>query len=355
MKKEEYSNPICITQQFRFCGNPFRVDMYRGCDFGCKYCFANARQGNFEVKWQEANIEKVEKMFQRALESEEETKNINIELIRNRIPLHCGGMSDPFQKREFEKHLTLGLIKLSLKYQYPISFSTKAAYLPNEYFEYLSNNIHAFQISIMGRDNDFVKQYETKTPTVDERIGFIKELKRRGFWVSCRIQPMIDVEQAKELIIELNDFVDYFTIEHLKIPVDNRHIRAIFEPIDKKRYTRTSSLRSYELRTEEKVKNIEYLKRYSKKPIGCGDNDIHFMSDSRCCCGVDMMPESFSNYLKYNLTYFCTGECEKDKIWIPKSDVKNIFNSDTQRSYGCKKFNEFTDIYCERYKKFLGV
>ena len=55
MKEDLYKNPICITQQFRFCGNPFRIDMYRGCDFGCQYCFANARQGNFEVKWQTAD------------------------------------------------------------------------------------------------------------------------------------------------------------------------------------------------------------------------------------------------------------------------------------------------------------
>lgn len=23
-----YTNPIFMTQQFRFCGNPFRIDMY---------------------------------------------------------------------------------------------------------------------------------------------------------------------------------------------------------------------------------------------------------------------------------------------------------------------------------------
>lgn len=354
MPIEEYKNPICITQQFRFCGNPFRIDMYRGCDFGCRYCFANARQGNFEVKWQNASIEKVRKLFQKAFDTDVETKNINVELLRNKVPLHCGGMSDPFQEREFDDKLTLELIKLTSEYDYPVSFSTKCASLPDEYYEVLRPDIHAFQISIMGLSEDFIRKYEVNTPTAEERINFCKTLKDKGFWVSCRIQPLIDVEEAKNLILTLNGVVDYFTVEHLKIPVDNKHIRALFEPIDKEIYKRTSSLRSYELIKEKKVENINYLKQFTTTPIGCGDNDIHYMSDSRCCCGVDMMPGAFKNYLKYNLTYFCTGDCNKEELWCPQSSIKSIFNSDTQRSYGCEKFSEFTDEYCRRYKDFLG-
>lgn len=353
MKYKEYKNPICITQQFRFCGNPFRIDMYRGCDFGCNYCFANARQGNFKVEWQSADINKIEKMFYKAFETDIEYKNINIELLRNRVPLHCGGMSDPFQYREFNEKLTLQLIKLSSKYNYPICFSTKCANLPEEYFKYLRNDIHTFQISIIGVSDDFIRKYESNTPTAIERIQFCKLLKEKGFWVSCRIQPLIDIKEAESLIKELDGVVDYFTVEHLKIPVDNKHIRSLFEPIDKNLYKRTSSLRSYELNKETKINNIKYLKNNTNTPIGCGDNDIHYMSDSRCCCGVDLMPESFRNYLKYNLTYFCTGEYNKDDLWTPSCSVKNIFNSDTQKSYKCEKFSDFTDEYCRRYEQFL--
>ena len=49
-----YKYPIALTQQFRFCGNPFRVDLYKGCDFGCKYCFANSRNGGFRADFDEA-------------------------------------------------------------------------------------------------------------------------------------------------------------------------------------------------------------------------------------------------------------------------------------------------------------
>ena len=212
MKEDLYKNPICITQQFRFCGNPFRIDMYRGCDFGCQYCFANARQGNFEVKWQTADEKMVERAFHKAFDEDKEYKNVTVELMRHKVPLHCGGMSDPFQAREWDIGATKKLIELSNKYDYPISFSTKAAHLPEEYYNILNPNIHAFQISLMGYDEDFVRKYESNTPSPAERIEFCKELKRRGFWVSCRIQPMIDVEQARKVIEALNDTVDYFTV-----------------------------------------------------------------------------------------------------------------------------------------------
>ena len=122
-----YKKPICLTQQFRFCGNAFRVDTYRGCDFGCKYCFANSRNGNFSCNFDETSVEILDKFFAKALETDKEYKDINVELLRNRVPLHLGGMSDPFQTREWDMGLTYHLIELSNKYNYPMSISTKTA------------------------------------------------------------------------------------------------------------------------------------------------------------------------------------------------------------------------------------
>ena len=45
-KNESYSKPLGLTSQFRFCGNPFRLDFYKFCSFGCKYCFARNIKGN---------------------------------------------------------------------------------------------------------------------------------------------------------------------------------------------------------------------------------------------------------------------------------------------------------------------
>ena len=188
MKKNNvYKYPLALTQQFRFCGNPFRLDFYKGCDFGCLYCFANARGGNICHQYAEADFSVIEKYINKAFESDKPTKNINVELIRNRVPFHIGGMSDPFQTREWEMKLNYKMIELSNKYEYPIIFSTKTAYLPDEYYEILNPKLHAFQVSLMGYDDDFIRDYETHTPTAKERIDFVKTLREKGLWVSVRL------------------------------------------------------------------------------------------------------------------------------------------------------------------------
>ena len=349
--KDTYKYPLALTQQFRFCGNPFRLDFYRGCDFGCKYCFANARQGGFKQTFDYANFSIVENYFKKAFDSNKEYKNITIELLRHKVPIHIGGMSDPFQTREWKLKLNYKMIQLSNKYNYPLIFSTKTAHLPDEYFEVLNPELHAFQISLFGFNEDFVRKYETNTPSPKERINFIKKLKDKGFWVSVRIQPMIDLDEAITLCENIDGLVDYITVEHLKIPTDNKAVRKLFEPFDKDNYYRPSSLRNYELHREIKEKNIKEIKKHVKHTkIGCGDNDIHHLSDSNCCCGVDTINENFNSWLKYNFTYFVTKNPdikEIDSLYIPESSVSSVLNPDT-RLQGKKAYSDYVHDYCEK-------
>lgn len=351
---DTYKYPLALTQQFRFCGNPLRLDFYRGCDFGCKYCFANVRGGGMKHIYDYATFEIVKNLFHKAFDENKETKNITIELLRHKTPLHIGGMSDPFQSREFKLKLNYEMIKLSNKYNYPLMFSTKTAFLPDEYFEILNPELHAFQISLFGYDEDFIRKYETNTPSPQERIKFIKKLKEKGFWVGVRLQPLIDIEQAIKLCKNIDGIVDYITVEHLKIPSDNQAVKKLFEPIDKDKYYRPSSMRNLELRKEYKVENINKIKKILKNTkIGCGDNDIHYLSESNCCCGIDTINENFNNYLKYNLTYFTTANPESlDGIYYPKGSVSSCLNPDT-RIKGKKYFNEYTNIYCNKKNNFM--
>ena len=332
-----YSLPVMMTQQFRFCPNPFRVDLYKGCDFGCLYCFANSNQSAGHDGFAVAKIKTIEDLFKKAFEStEKSSENINVELLRHRVPLHCGGMSDPFQTREWHLHLTKQLIELSNKYEYPISFSTKTASLPEEYFQLLNPKLHAFQVSIMGWDEEYIKKYETNTPTAQERLAFVKKLRDKGFWCSIRIQPCIDIEQAKKLVIAAGNIPSYITVEHLKIPNDNAEVKALFreEYQGSKFYKPTNNMRNIEMYPTVKMENIRILKEIANSNgvlIGVGDNDLHHLSQSRCCCGIDLAGEAFQNYLKYNLTYMITGESEPSELWCPECNCREIFNSQVHK------------------------
>lgn len=356
-----YKYPIALTQQFRFCGNPFRVDLYKGCDFGCKYCFANSRNGGFRVDFDEADFSIVEQYFYKAFETEGDTKDVTIELMRHRVPFHVGGMSDPFQTREVEDemHLTYKLIELSNKYDYPLIFSTKRADLPKEYWDILNPELHAFQVSIIGYDDEYSRQYETNTPTPKQRIEFIKELHSKGFWSAVRIQPLIDLDQAIKVCQAVDGIADFIVVEHLKIPADNKTMRELFvNTLNMGNYAVLNNMRNFELKQDIKISNINKIKEVLKTtPIGCGDNDLHYMSQSRNCCGLDTIPsEKFKNWLKYNLTYFTTQPKDDtedmESLYIPQGSVSSCLNPHT-RLKGINDFKTYTDYYCYKNLGFM--
>ena len=199
-----YSECIQITRQFAFCPNAFRVDTYKGCSFGCQFCFANMDWQKVEDHkqnlWDVADMDKITKLFYRALETDCESRDILIELIRHRVPIHCGGMSDPFQHREWEIGNTKRLIELSNKYNYPIMFSTKTASLHDEYYSLLNPKIHAFQVSIRGFSKEYTDKWERNCKSAIERLEFVKLLREvYGIWCAVRIQPIIDIEECVAL------------------------------------------------------------------------------------------------------------------------------------------------------------
>ena len=353
---EKYTQPIQITKAFRFCANCFRVDMYRGCDFGCQYCSANKNcwANKDSTIWREAELSDISKKFEQAFESDADTNDVVVELLRHRMPLHCGGMSDPFQSREWELHLTKQLIELCNKYQYPICFSTKTAHLPEEYFEILNPALHAFQSSIIGWDEEYIRKWEHNTPTAQERVAFVEDLRKRGFWCSIRIQPAIDIEQVLKLVDNAKNIPSYYTIEHLRLP--NYMLELVYDRILN---NEDFKLHAYNLeaKKEVKIRNIqrviEVANSYGVK-VGVGDNDLHYMSQSRCCCGIDLINEHFQNYLKYNLTYFATGDFNCDDIWVPENNLRRYIQENTSFGNSQVEFRKYTKDYISEHKDWIG-
>lgn len=318
-KTKKYNYCIGLTQQFRFCGNAFRADTYQGCDFGCKYCFANYRgaigvlRKNNDSNSIPANID----VFKKYMENK--GSGLTQELINRKVPIHLGGMSDPFQRLELKERATLKFLKIFK--EYPVSISTKTANLTKEYWDILDPKYHVFQISLFSDNEETIRKFELDTPTAKERIDFIKELKRRGFWISVRIQPLIDVNEAISLLNKLDGYIDYATVEHIKVvKTGNSKLRyELFKLLGD--YSGRLKIRRnyYKLPYIDLKNDIEIIKENTNVLIGVGDNEIHELSDSKNCCGLDLMPDSFSNWLKYNSQYIRMTD---DKTgWTPVSKI----------------------------------
>jgi len=344
-KTDLYKNCLLMTQQFRFCGNPFRADTYQGCTFGCKYCFATQRNyyGNKSNKSADINV------FKRFKEGK--GKGVEKELISNNVPIHLGGMSDPFQHREFKEKRTLEFLKIFN--DYPVSISTKTSHLTDDYWQILNPEFHTFQISLISDNEETIRKFEKNTPTAKERISFIKELKKRGFWVSVRIQPIVDVKEAISLLSKLYGYIDYATVEHLKIPINggDEIINEMFSKIhDPENY---HIWRNYFKPKIQVIKNnIDIIKSHTNIKIGCGDNEIHQLSGSLNCCGLDCMPDSFKNWIKYNSMYILMTDDKSQ--WYPKTKLtqSNIPPNTMNKYNGLTDFKVYVDKYMEEVFKY---
>src|SRR3972149_4983912 len=271
-----YTNPISLTGQFRHCGNPFRIDTYMGCNFGCKYCFATFRSYGAKIRKDVADIELIKRMFHTALNTDKKINRIELELLRNRVPLHLGGMSDPFQKDEFDLGITYEFLKLSKEHNYPISISTKTAILPEKYFDVLDPKIHIFQFSKSFVDIEKQRIWERNTPEFKDTLKLIEILKEKGFWVSIRMQPLIYLEEAKKVLLQSQHLIDFFQVEHLKITKTGK--KTVREKLFEKLPDFEAGLYKlrhnyYKLDKISMLKNITELKKIAKIPIGCADNE----------------------------------------------------------------------------------
>lgn len=351
-----YKYPMAMTQQFRMCGNPFRIDVYKGCTFGCSYCFANTENFTSKDTFMISDFDKIEKDFYKAFETDKNYKGLNIELLRHKVPLHLGGMSDPLQSAEAKYGLTYRLLELTNKYHYPMMISTKASSFPSDdYWDKINSDIHAFQISLCGMDNDFIRKIESHTPPSEDRVGFIKQLKDKGCWVSVRLQPLISLPHAIDVVNATSSIVNYITVEHMKISTDmSMPLKKYWfdlSPYDASEYYRAG--KNYELETDIKLCNIQELKKISHCSIGCGDNDLHEYSDSYNCCGIDTINDNFNNWLKYNTMYIKMTDDKSQ--WYPKSNCSSCFNSECRKQgYTYKDYvDDFMDKPIRKQKAHI--
>jgi DNA repair photolyase len=329
---------------------PFRLDAYRGCPARCIYCFVNSRNGNYSQKTQYADPFIIRRLFNIVLGSPIRPRNVIMECIRKRMPLHFGGISDPFLISKGHQYITIDILKTLDSYKYPTLISTKANLLANkEFLKIILGKPHfALQISFSTFNDGLSRILEPNAPPPSERLKGAKFAAAEGNWVACRLQPYFPGQNAKNLVsfISKSGF-HQITIEHFKLPFDgtvNIHpLNSCFKT-DLLRFfqkrQRIKRGREFEMPNEIRLKGIsEFIDAANlyKIPIGIGDNGFQHMSSSLCCCGIDSLP-GFENWFKHNMTVavkrFSVNKAIKYETisdeWAPELNISRMINSKTR-------------------------
>ena len=263
--------PKCGSQ-IVLCEVPVRYDTYKGCSHACRYCFAY-RKGSISKVEAGESYNELKKFI------EGDRSGLDVNWCDWKIPLHWGGMSDPFQPIEQEKKLSLKALQLFRDTQYPFIVSTKNKLIAEgEYFDTIIKCNCVVQFSAISPQYDKI---ERSASTFKERIAAARKIAKAGIRVNIRMQPYIhevldDVLEEIPMLAEAGihgiilEGIKYFK----KVPGFVKVGGDYCYP-------------SKKLETDfQKIK--EKAHEYGLK-FYCGENRLRQMGDETCCCGIEGM------------------------------------------------------------------
>ena len=173
--------PDCGSQII-LCDLPIRYDTYSGCSHACKYCFVTRKTDISHIERGES-IESLKKFIAGKRTGVTEWCDWN-------IPLHWGGMSDPFQVAERDMRQSYEALKVFADTQYPFVVSTKGTPVlaDPEYLALLEKCRAVVQVSLVAPIFDAI---EPGAPSFAQRLKDIAIISKHCLRVIVRIQPYI--------------------------------------------------------------------------------------------------------------------------------------------------------------------
>jgi DNA repair photolyase len=346
---DSYTNPLSLTSQFFFCGLPLRLDSYRGCGFQCSFCFARFRGGNApQPNVIPANPGTVRRALQRAFR---ETPPLGLigQFLRRRVPVHFGGMSDPFQLAERTFRVTWQYLEALRDFQYPTVISTRSPMAAADPYLGLLTEMKSVvvQFSFTSTHAHISRRLEPQSPPPGELLDAMERLAGHGLVVTCRWQPYVrgQSEAPRQFVRRVAGAgARHVAVEHLKLPIERAHplwgdlITAC--PHLWEEYAREGAWRDgreYILPARVKLPTVLEVRdatRQAGVSLGVADNDLQYLSDSDCCCsGVDQFP-GFEGWFKHQVAH-AVRRCRGRRItygaiagyWAPEGSVDRWLNS----------------------------
>ena len=157
MATKYYGSPRW-SNEIADCSMPMTFDTYSNCSFGCLYCFAQFQRGLGKAKDSylakevcNVNVDRIKRMFT----DPDQYAGQFAPYIKQRRVMQWGGLSDQFDGFEKQRGATLELLRFFKEINYPLCFSTKAAWFTEDerYMELIRGQRNwNFKFSIITMD-----------------------------------------------------------------------------------------------------------------------------------------------------------------------------------------------------------
>ena len=183
-------------------------NLYRGCTHNCQYCYAPAAMRTTGEKWH--GNAKPRKDILRLLEKDAQKLEGD-----SRSILFCF-LCDPYQPIERDERLTRQSLGIMAKYRLNNQLLTKGcADLILEDLELMKKAKTQLGITLCFTDDNLRQQWEPQASTVSDRLNILKTAHEAGIFTWVSLEPVIDPEQALEVIKKANEYVDFWKVGKL--------------------------------------------------------------------------------------------------------------------------------------------
>ena len=259
--------PDCGSQVI-LCELPIRFDTYKGCSHGCEYCFVKKKVDIREV----VPFEGVQAL--KNFVEGKRTKATN--WCDWDIPLHWGGVSDPFQPAERVHRRSLECLEYLAETQYPFVVSTKGKLIAEpEYTSILSKCNAVVQVSMVCSKYDAI---EPGAPTFEERMSILEVLAKNSRRLIVRISPYS---------VGLHDEICELMPRYKNAGVFGIEIEGMKRSRKHPGFVKVGG--DWCFPVDVLRREFSHIKQSAKQEglsFFAGENRLRLMGDDTCCCGT---------------------------------------------------------------------
>jgi DNA repair photolyase len=349
MESHSYEYALGPTSQMYFCSVPFRLDISPFCSMGCRYCFSLARGGKRAQANRFVDPQRLERKLEAACNGGSKVLDINGELLQRRMPIHLGGVSDPFSSEEVTKR-TLQILSILSKFDYPLIVSSKQTnQIIQDHILTALKKIRylTLQVSIPIPNDKLSELVEPGAPVFSDRLKGIRLLCNEEFYVVARLQPIIP-SLVKQLIkvgipAVISSGCRHVITECLKLPVEKSGLfTKLFDLLHwdgLDYYSKKGAIvvgrdrvLPAKVAWENTIGLVELLMK-SNMTYGVTDHGLFHFGNTTCCCGVAGR-EGFDGIFKANFTNTILEKKSNELFfsdvvsnWIPQRPIGRYINS----------------------------
>lgn len=153
----------------------FTLNPYRGCQYGCSYCYAAAFSPNYQMRNDWGNWVIIKQNAAEILKRELESwYNKNPEIQPS---IYMSSVTDPYQPIESKEQLTRLLLEVMLAYQPTLVIQTRSPMITRDIDILQQFNRLRINISIPTGSEKVRKDFEPKSPSISARLKAIGKLR----------------------------------------------------------------------------------------------------------------------------------------------------------------------------------